>query len=187
MDDHFEKCAGRPRVCPLPPHNLRYLRPLLPCLPEVGHSCWKITVCGREKAKEVFERSGVGQGFAVGPEHGLRSIPGRLRGKSATLLLCPPGANFCARVAAVQSSLRDEHIAEGASRVGAVALVKDHHCVMRMTVHRVDPEVCPDRCPALAPSTGKVTAWSALGNETRYVLGAASRGASQATLWLMPC
>ena len=113
MDDHFEKCAGRPRVFPLPPHNLRYPHPLLPCLPEVGHSYWKITVRGRENADEVFERSGVGQGLDVGPEHGLRSIPGRLFGWLAPLMIRLLGTHFYDRLNAIQGVPWDKHIEAG--------------------------------------------------------------------------
>ena len=69
--------------------------------------------------------------------------------------------------------------------VGAVSLVKDHHCVKYILVYKVNLEVCPYCEQAWHTSTGHTNSRNAIVNDTRYMMGAAGGGASQVNLWII--
>ena len=99
----------------------------------------------------LLEQAGIGQGLSVGPKGSLCYGLSRFRSYLESPLFCSPGAHSCTSMAVVQSTPQVKHVLVGASWIGRVTLIQDHHGVPKVPVQKLNLEVFKVGRPTLAP------------------------------------
>ena len=132
-----------PGIHTLPFQHARNMISLLPCPLKVVDHCWPFAVRFREESPKVLKGGERVKGDPICSHRHLCPRPCLLLRQAAPLPFLLPAAKVRREGTAVEGLLRHKHVALGSRGVRSVTLLQDNHCIMSMSVSKVNPEVGP--------------------------------------------